>query len=313
MIEISTSYAIYAKGIEKSFKGKAVLKGVDLAVEKGSIFALLGSNGAGKTTLIRILTTLMKADNGEARICNYDIQREAGEARKHFSLTGQFAATDEQLTGRSNLQIIGELNHLPNIGQRSEELLTLFRLTEAADKPVASYSGGMRRRLDIAMSMMSQPEIIFLDEPTTGLDPQNRAAMWQLVQSLSDAGTTIFLTTQYLEEAEALADRVAILNEGVIVSEGTVEELKEVLPQGVIEFSFQSNQDLLATKKLFASLQPSEDLEKLSLTVITDGTIDQLTQLFKQLDQTNIQVSSFTQKQPTLEEVFYKLIGEKGA
>lgn len=313
MMNIKAGYAIYANEIKRSFKGKEILKGVNIAVEKGSIFALLGSNGAGKTTLIRILTTLLKADSGEATISKYDIQREAGEARKCFCLTGQFAATDELLTGRSNLQIIGELNHLPNIKQRTEELLTTFRLKDAADKSVASYSGGMRRRLDIAMSLMSQPEIIFLDEPTTGLDPQNRAAMWQLIKTLSNSGTTIFLTTQYLEEAEVLADRIAVLNDGVIVSEGTVEELKKVLPQGAIEFSFSSKRDLTAAKKLFSDFPLSEDLGKLSLTVMTDGTIAELTQLLNQIDQSAIDISSFSQKQPTLEEVFYKLIGEERA
>jgi len=305
--------AISVKEIKKAFKDKQVLKGVNLEVEKGSIFALLGSNGAGKTTLIRILTTLLKPDDGEVLIGGYDVEKLPFKVRELFSLTGQFAATDEALTGRNNLQIIGELNHLKNVPQKSEELLERFRLRDAADLQVSSYSGGMRRRLDIAMSIMSEPEIIFLDEPTTGLDPQNRAAMWQLVKELSESGTTIFLTTQYLEEAEMLADRIAILNEGKIISEGTAQELKQVLPQGVIEFVFQNNQDLENANALFRNFKTTIDLEKLALTVITDGTMKQLTVLFNEVDRADIKIVSFAQKLPTLEDAFYKLIGEKGA
>lgn len=305
--------AISVKGVKKSFKGKSVLNGVDIAVEQGSIFALLGSNGAGKTTLIRILTTLLAPDCGKIAISNHDLAKEPEKIREQISLTGQFSATDDVLTGRKNLQIIGELNHLKKISQRSEELLEIFRLTEAADKPVAAYSGGMKRRLDIAMSIMSEPAIIFLDEPTTGLDPQNRAAMWDLIRSLSEAGTTIFLTTQYLEEAEMLADRIAILNDGMIVQEGTPNELKQILPQGIIEFSFQEYSELTLAKELVADFQTTQNEKTLTLTIITDGTMKQLTNLFNRINKADVTISSFTQKLPTLEDAFYLFIGEKGA
>lgn len=309
-MEIIRSNAISVKGIKKSFQNKAVLKGVDLAVKKGSIFALLGSNGSGKTTLIKIMTTLLKPDDGTVLIGGYDIQKEPNKAKEKFSLTGQYAATDESLTGRNNLQIIGELNHLKDINQKSEALLSTFDLTEAGNKLVSTYSGGMRRRLDIAMSIMSEPEIIFLDEPTTGLDPQSRFAMWGLVKSLAKEGKTIFLTTQYLEEAEVLADRIAILNEGVIVRSGTPKELKETLPQGILEFSFHEKEDLLATQKLLYQFKQVDDRDTLSLTIETDGSMKQLSQVLNQINDEHITIANFTQKLPTLEDVFYTIISE---
>lgn len=309
----ANTIAISAKGVKKAFKEKEVLQGVDITVERGSIFALLGSNGAGKTTLIKLLATLLHPDCGEIIINGSDLQKAPEKIREVISLTGQFAATDEVLTGRKNLQLIGELNHLEKVNQRSEELLKIFDLAEAADKPVATYSGGMKRRLDIAMSIMSDPAIIFLDEPTTGLDPQNRAAMWKLIRSLSDKGTTIFLTTQYLEEAEVLADKIAILNDGIIVQEGTAEELKQILPQGIIEFTFQDQSELLLAKEIISDFQTTKNEKNLTLTVITDGTIQQLTKIFNRINEVNVAISSFTQKLPTLEDAFYLFIGEKGA
>lgn len=306
----SSNLAISLKSVKKSFHDKSVLKGVDIEVERGSIYALLGSNGAGKTTLIKIMTTLLKQDSGDVRIAGYDIQKQPLEAKKSFSLTGQFSATDEALTGRNNLQIIGELNHLKEINKKIDELLIAFDLKDVENKAVSSYSGGMRRRLDIAMSIMSEPSIIFLDEPTTGLDPQNRSAMWRLVQSLADAGTTIFLTTQYLEEAEVLADHIAILNEGVIVKSGTPEELKRTLPQGVIEFIFHKEKDLISSKEALHQFRQTDDYEKLSLTVVTDGSMEQLAAVFNQINSADIQISSFTQKLPSLEDVFYTIINE---
>ena len=301
---------ISVKNVTKSFKKKEVLKGVDLEVERGSIYALLGSNGAGKTTLIKIMTTLMKADDGEVKIGGYDVQRESMNARKQFSLTGQFAATDEGLTGRQNLQIIGELYHLESVRERANELLEQFDLEEAGDKLVSTYSGGMRRRLDIAMSLMNVPDILFLDEPTTGLDPQNRGAMWELVKSLAEAGTTIFLTTQYLEEAEVLADRIAILNEGVIVKEGTARELKSMLSSGTVEFSFYKNRDLQSAKMLLKEYKLAEDKENLSLTVMAEDGIEQLTNILNRIQENGIRVANFTQKLPTLEDVFFAIVQE---
>ena len=218
---------IKVTNLEKSFKQKQVLKGVDFHVKQGSIFALLGSNGAGKTTIVRILSTLIQPNGGRATVCGHDVVKHGNRVRRHISLTGQYAAVDEMLTGRENLQIIGGLRLLKNGNQRADELLEIFRLTDDANRKVVTYSGGMRRRLDIAMSLMGEPDVIFLDEPTTGLDPQNRIAMWEIVKDMAGAGTTVFLTTQYLEEAEYLADYVAILHEGVIAEEGTVEGLKE--------------------------------------------------------------------------------------
>lgn len=307
-MNVSSDAAISIKEIKKSFQTKSVLKGVDIEVEKGSIFALLGSNGAGKTTLIKIMTTLMKPDSGEVKLGGYDVQKEPLKAKKVFSLAGQFASTDEELTGRNNLQIIGELNHLEEINKKADEMLNVFDLKDAENKVVSSYSGGMRRRLDIAMSIMSEPSIIFLDEPTTGLDPQNRSAMWDLLKSLAVAGTTIFLTTQYLEEAEVLADKIAILHDGTIVNSGKPEELKRTLPQGVIEFSFQKDEDFISSKELLKQFKMVENSDNLSLTVITDGSMDQLSGIFNQLNNANITIASFTQKLPTLEDVFYTII-----
>lgn len=307
-MHIQKEMAISIRGVKKSFKEKSVLNGVDLEIERGSIFALLGSNGAGKTTLIRMLTTLLQPDEGKIIIGGFDVQESPKKVKELISLTGQFATTDEGLTGRNNIHLIGELNHLDNVKERSDDLLGKFGLEAAADKRVEAYSGGMRRRLDIAMSMLSEPEIIFLDEPTTGLDPQNRAAMWELVNSLSESGTTIFLTTQYLEEAEVLADKVAILNEGRIVNEGTVEELKNILPQGLIEFSFQTVDDLIAVKKYLSDYTTVEDMNSLTLTIISDGTMSSLAILFNRVNESGVEVAAFTQKLPTLEEVFYKSI-----
>ncbi|MCI1955304.1 MAG: ATP-binding cassette domain-containing protein [Oscillospiraceae bacterium] len=231
-----TESAIEVKGLQKSFKQLHVLKGVDFEVEKGSIFALLGSNGAGKTTIVRILTTLLKPDGGTAAVNGFNVVKEPGKVRQSISLTGQFAAVDEILTGRENLVMIAKLRHIQNPRQIADDLLSRFGLTDASDRRVSTYSGGMRRRLDIAMSLIGNPQVIFLDEPTTGLDPEARIEVWKTVKELADGGTTIFLTTQYLEEAEQLADRIAILQEGKIIADGTLDELKKLLPPAKVEY-----------------------------------------------------------------------------
>lgn len=231
-----TEPAIRVQGIEKSFKDLQVLKGVDFDVARGSIFALLGSNGAGKTTLVRILSTLLKADAGSATVHGFDVAATPGDVRESISLTGQFAAVDEVLSGRENLVLIAKLRHLKNPGAIADELLARFSLTEAGGRKAATYSGGMRRRLDIAMSLIGDPPIIFLDEPTTGLDPQARIEVWQTVKELAGRGTTVLLTTQYLDEAEQLADRIAILHEGTIIQNGTLAELKQLLPAATVEY-----------------------------------------------------------------------------
>ena len=228
--------AIQVKGLQKSYKKLQVLKGVDFEVEQGCIFALLGSNGAGKTTIIKILTTLLKQDSGTATVNGFDVAAKPDDVRQSISLTGQFAAVDEILTGRENLIMIARLRHLKNPRPVADDLLKRFGLTDAADRRVSTYSGGMRRRLDIAMSLIGNPQIIFLDEPTTGLDPEARIEVWKTVKELANNGTTVFLTTQYLDEAEQLADRIAILHEGKIIANGTLADLKKLFPPAKVEY-----------------------------------------------------------------------------
>jgi len=228
--------AIRLQGIEKSYKELHVLRGVSFEVASGSIFALLGSNGAGKTTLVKILSTLLKPDAGTARVNDFDVRTESRRVRESISLTGQFAAVDETLSGRENLVLVAKLRHQKAPGQVADDLLARFDLTDAASRKVATYSAGMRRRLDIAMSLIGQPKVIFLDEPTTGLDPEARVEVWRVVQELAGQGTTVLLTTQYLEEAEQLADRIAILHHGQIIANGTLAELKQLLPPATVEY-----------------------------------------------------------------------------
>lgn len=228
--------AITICNLKKSFKDISVLKDVNFEVKKGSVFALLGSNGAGKTTIIRILATLLRADSGKAIVNGFDVSDAPDRVRRSISLSGQFAAVDEILTGRENLMMIAKLRHIKNYKQVVDDLLEKFSMVEAADRRVSTYSGGMRRRIDIAMSLVGNPELIFLDEPTTGLDPEARLEVWGAIKELSASGTTIFLTTQYLEEAEQLADRIAILHEGRIIADGTLEELQKLLPPKKIEY-----------------------------------------------------------------------------
>jgi ABC-2 type transport system ATP-binding protein len=228
--------AIHVLGLQKSYKQLHVLRGVDFDVERGSIFALLGSNGAGKTTVVRILSTLLKPDAGAASVNGFDVTTQAADVRKSISLTGQFAAVDEILTGRENLVLVARLRHLKNPGKIADDLLERFALADAAARRVSAYSGGMRRRLDIAMSLIGNPPVIFLDEPTSGLDPQSRIEVWTAVKELAGQGTTVLLTTQYLDEAEQLANRIAILHDGRIIVDGTLAELKQLLPPAKVEY-----------------------------------------------------------------------------
>ena len=271
---------IDVSGLKKSYKANHVLKDVSFTVRKGSVFALLGSNGAGKTTVVKILSTLMRSDSGKATINGFDVVRQGYYVRECISLTGQFTAVDEVLTGRENLNLIGQLKRLNNVKNKVNEWLSFFHLQDAADSKVSTYSGGMRRRLDIAMSLMGKPQIIFLDEPTTGLDPQNRIAMWDLVKELAAGGTTVFLTTQYLEEAEYLADYIAILHGGEILAEGTPQYLKTIMPQRGAQLNFQSE--------------------------------EQAGEAMALLNENGITIDSFEQKLPSLEEVFLALTDEKG-
>lgn len=231
-----SNIAISVKGLKKSFKDKDILKGVDFEVQRGEIFALLGSNGAGKTTTVNILSTLMKSNDGEVTICGFDVQRQPDYVRQCISLTGQFAALDGMLTGRENLLMMARLRGISNPAEVVDHLLARFSLTDAANRRADQYSGGMKRRLDIAMSLIGTPSVIFLDEPTTGLDPEARLEVWETVKELADGGTTILLTTQYLEEAEQLANRIAILHGGRIITTGTLTELKEMFPPAKVEY-----------------------------------------------------------------------------
>ena len=306
-----TDRAISVKGLYKSYQDKSVLTDVNFEVERGTVYSLLGSNGAGKTTTIKMLTTLLRPDAGELRVSGHDVIREPEKVREVISLTGQFASVDESLTGRENLLLIGKLNHIAGPKERTDELLAYFNLTDAANRYVSTYSGGMKRKLDIAMSLVNRPEIIFLDEPTTGLDPQSRHSMWKIIRELKDSGVTIFLTTQYLEEAEQLADKIGILDKGSILVEGTARELKNMLPQGVAEFTFADKEDFARACRLVSEFETMETQEENKLTIYTDGTANMLSQLFQKFASNGGGIKEFTQKHPTLEDVFLTLIGEK--
>jgi ABC-2 type transport system ATP-binding protein len=300
---------ITVKNLTKSYGKQQVLKGVDFTVEEGKIFALLGSNGAGKTTTINILTTLIPADGGEADVAGFSVATEAQKIRKALSLTGQFAAVDDMLSARENLQLICDLRHVKNAGSVAAKLLEDFGLTDAADRRVATFSGGMRRRLDIAMSLVGSPKIIFLDEPTTGLDPEARNEMWRTIRKLANSGTTILLTTQYLDEADELADRIAVLDGGKIVANGTASELKKLVPAGVVEMTFAD--DLVAQKAANALAEFAPKQDGLKLTVTGDGSVKGLANLFRKMEAAGCEPTEFSQKQPTLDDVFFKLTGRQ--
>jgi len=305
--------AITVDTLHKSYKKVDVLKGVSFNVEKGTIFALLGANGAGKTTTVNILTTLLQADSGAATVNGFDTTKQAADVRKSISLTGQFAAVDDVLTARENLEMIGELRHVKSPTKTASDLLEHFDLVDAADRRAVTFSGGMRRRLDIAMSLIGNPPIVFFDEPTTGLDPQSRNAMWVTIKSLAAEGTTVFLTTQYLEEADQLADQVAILNNGKIVAQGTPAKLKALLPHGQVELRFQAAKQLDAAENLTKAHYPVvRDDANLSLTVTTEGTIAELTRLLSRIEAAKIDVTQFIQKTPTLDDAFLSIITNFG-
>jgi ABC-2 type transport system ATP-binding protein len=301
--------AIEVKHLEKGYKGVPVLEDVSFSVRRGTVFALLGANGSGKTTTINVLTTLIKADGGSATVAGFDVATEPARVREVISVTGQSAAVDYILTGRENLVLMGELRHVEDPRQIASSLLEKFDLDDAADRRLLTYSGGMRRRLDIAMSLVGEAPIIFFDEPTTGLDPHSRNDMWQTIRELAGKGATIFLTTQYLEEADHLADEIAILHGGRVVAHGTPEELKTMVPTGLVELDFTEDQELAAAQR---ALGDGHELSLVDskLVVASDGSVADMADLFIRLDNAGLEPTGFTLKEPTLDDVFFKILGE---
>ncbi|WP_316771080.1 ATP-binding cassette domain-containing protein [Streptomyces sasae] len=301
--------AIAATGLRKSYGDKTVLDGIDIRVPAGTIYSLLGPNGAGKTTAVKILSTLISADGGQARVAGHDLTAEAQAVRAGIGVTGQFSAVDGLITGEENMLLMADLHHLPRSeGRRvAAELLERFDLTEAAKKPASTYSGGMKRRLDIAMTLVGSPRIIFLDEPTTGLDPRARHTMWQIIRELVTDGVTVFLTTQYLEEADELADRIAVLNGGRIVAEGTAEELKRLVPGGHVRlrFSDPASYERAAT----ALREASRDDESLTLQIPSGGSQRELRAILDWLDAAGIEADELSVHTPDLDDVFFALTG----
>jgi ABC-2 type transport system ATP-binding protein len=308
-----TDYAISATDLHKSFGKVKVLQGVNLQLERGTMLALLGPNGAGKTTIVRILSTLLKQDSGTVMVGGYDVQKQADEVRGVIGLTGQYAAVDELLTGRENLNMMGRLYHLSKSSskQRAEELLEQFDLVKAADRTVKTYSGGMRRRLDLAISLIASPPIIFLDEPTTGLDPRSRLAMWDIIKKLTEAGATILLTTQYLEEADQLADKIAVIDGGTVIAEGTADELKAKVGKERLELILSSDADFAAAGKLLGKDELHEDASRRSISIAIDGGATHVKDVLVQLEQAKIKVEGLSLHKPTLDDVFLTLTGRQ--
>jgi ABC-2 type transport system ATP-binding protein len=302
--------AIHVRGLRKSYGTQVVLDGIDLDVAEGSVFALLGPNGAGKTTAIQILTTLIPADGGEVEVGGFNVFRQADNVRHLIGVTGQVSAVDGQFTGEENLRLMADLLHLGRVEgrRRVTELLERFDLADAAGKPAATYSGGMRRRLDLAMTLVGQPRIIFLDEPTTGLDPRSRRVMWDIVRDLVAGGVTIFLTTQYLEEADRLASRVALLDAGRVVAEGTPAELKRLVPGGSVRLEFGDESRLERAERTLG--RGSRDEQALALDVPSDGGVRSLRQLLDQLDEAAIEVDGLSVRSADLDDVFLSLTGQ---
>jgi ABC-2 type transport system ATP-binding protein len=306
---MSPPVAISATGLRKSFGDHVVLDGIDLSVEEGTVFALLGPNGAGKTTMVDILCTLSRPDGGAVLVGGHDPVRDPESVRAAIAVTGQFSAVDNLLTGTENLRLMADLRHLGREEgrRRIAELLDRFDLGEAADKPVAAYSGGMRRKLDLAMGLVSRPRIVFLDEPTTGLDPRSRRTMWDIVRGLVADGATIFLTTQYLEEADELADRIGVLDGGRLVAEGTAEELKRLVPGATLRLTFRDRPELDSAVALLPDAAAFPD--SLTLTVPSDGSLRSLQSVLRTLDDARIDADHLVVDTPDLDDVFLALTG----
>lgn len=313
MITASSPPAIVLKGLRKSFAKHVVLDGIDLSVPAGTIFSLLGPNGSGKTTTVRILSTLIPCDGGEITVAGHDLKSDPDGVRRSIAVTGQFSAVDKLLTGRENLQLMGRMNRLgkKEVPTRAAELLERFDLVDAADKYAATYSGGMKRRLDLAMSLVGRPGIIFLDEPTTGLDPRSRRTLWEIVRELAADGITIFLTTQLLEEADQLADSIAVLNNGRLVAQGTPSELKSMIPGGHITLQFADQQQLDAAAAVLTD--GTSDAENLSLQVPSTGSVEELRSLLDRLSGMSVTVDKLAIHTPDLDDVFFALTGPEEA
>ena len=309
---VGTGLAIEASGLVKSYRDVRVLGGVDLRVPDGSVFALLGPNGAGKTTIVRILSTLTRADAGLARVAGFDVVRDRHEVRRRISLTGQFAALDEVQTGAENLRMMGRLARLPRAAacQRAAGLLEQFDLTAAGRRRVGTYSGGMRRRLDLAASLVGRPSVIFLDEPSTGLDPQSRQGLWQVIEGLAASGVTIFLTTQYLEEADRLADRIAVLDAGRVVAEGTAAELKQRVAARRLDLTCPTQAALDQVSRYLGERVVYRDPLRLTAGVATDGSAAQVRALLDEIDPDRCLIAAFAVRDATLDDVFLTLTGQ---
>jgi ABC-2 type transport system ATP-binding protein len=308
---MANELAVEATGLEKSYGAVKVLAGVDLRVERGSVFALLGPNGAGKTTTVRIVSTLIRADAGQARVAGFDVVADRHRVRRSISLTGQYAAVDALLTGEENLRMMGRLSRLPgaHARRRARELLVRFDLADAGDRRVATYSGGMRRRLDLAASLVAHPEVIFLDEPTTGLDPRGRQAMWQVVNALAGSGVTVFLTTQYLEEADRLADRIAVIDGGRVVAEGTSTQLKQKVADQRLDLVLADASAFEDLARLLGERAVHSDPGRLTIGVGTDGSAADVRALLDEVDPGRRAVRRFAVHSATLDDVFLALTG----
>ncbi|MES2930735.1 MAG: ATP-binding cassette domain-containing protein [Patescibacteria group bacterium] len=305
--------AISITNLTKSFKDVKVLEGINLSIKRGTMLALLGPNGAGKTTTVKILSTLLKPDSGDVRVNGFDVVKEADDVRTIIGLTGQYAAIDEYLTGRENLEMMGRLYHLSKAEskERAKELLVRFDLVEASGRAAKTYSGGMRRRLDLAASLVATPPIIFLDEPTTGLDPRSRMSMWEIIEDLKKEGATILLTTQYLEEADKLADRIAVIDHGKVIAEGTADELKNKVGKNRLELILSQESDLPAAERLFAGKSVTVRAADQSIIVPIEKGVKEVTQILNAMEAAGIDIESMSLHKPTLDDVFLNLTGHE--
>lgn len=309
---VNSTNSIVVKDLYKSYKDLKVLKGVSFSVKRGTILALLGPNGAGKTTTVNILSTLLNPDKGEAKINGFDIKDNAGGVRSSIGLTGQYAAVDEYLTGEENLELIGRLYRLSKATakSRAKELLKQFDLLEASNRPVKTYSGGMRRRLDLSMSLIASPPIIFLDEPTTGLDPRSRLTMWSMIEKLAKEGTTILLTTQYMEEADHLADNIVVIDNGKVIAEGTSDELKSRVGSDRLELTIDKKSSLEKAEEVIDGKVLKVDKEDRIVSIATKKGAGELRQILEQLEAAKINVIDVSLHRPTLDDVFLSLTGK---